>query len=179
MRLVSPLYVCRKATRVTPTSSSEGIFCRVGARRHSRTHGESTNRRRLVVSDARKRCAKHPDEWLGATAATLVSSSATDRSTIALAPRRDSGCGVPIPVNRGSLRLQVELRPEPRGQQFWWRKVPGRWLQWQNQCRFNKQHGSAGCGKERTRVFRFPSMSSIHSEPYECFKCHRDQEQAA
>ena len=36
-----------------------------------------------------------------------------------------------------------------------------------------------GCGKERTWVFRFSSMSSIHSEPYECFKCPRDQEQAA
>ena len=178
MRLVSPLYVCRKATRVTPTSSSEGIFCRVGARRNSRTHGESTNRRRLVVSDARKRCAKHPDEWLGATAATLVSSSATDRSTIALAPRRDSGCGVPILVNRGSLRLQVELQPEPRRQRLGGAKFLVHGFNGKINVALTSNMEVLGCGKQRTRVFRFSSMSSIDSEPVERFTCHRDQEQA-
>lgn len=178
MRLVSPVYVCHKASRVTPTSSSEGIFCRVGAHRNLRTHGESTNRRRLIVSDARKSCGKHPEEWLGATAATLVSSSATNNSTTALALRPDSGRGVPIPVTRGSLRLQMELRPEPQPQRLGGARFLVHGFNGKINVALTSNLEVLACGKERTRVFRFSSMSSIHSEPLERFTCHRDQEQA-
>lgn len=176
MRLVSPVYVCPKAPPVTPISSPEGIVCRASASRNPRTRGESRNRRRLVVSDARKSCGKHSEDWLGATAASLVSSSATDYSRAALARGGDSSSVVSSPVNRGSLRLPVEQGPEPRHKRLGG-KVPGPWLRRQNQCHSNQD--VLGCGKERTRVFRFSSMSSIHSELNGCFKCHRYQEQAA
>jgi hypothetical protein len=154
MRLVFPVYVCHKATPVTPTSSREGIFCRADARRNPHTRGDSANRRRLVFSDARKSHRKRSEEWPGATAPFLVSSSPADYSTTALAPRCDSDAGVPILVRHDSPRLQVDLGSGPIHQRLAG-KVPGRRLQLQNQISLAiRKFWSAGRSERGSFDFR-------------------------
>jgi hypothetical protein len=111
-----------------------------------------------------------------ATAAPLVSSPGSNYFSTGLEAHGNPRSGVLFLVSHGST-----LIPGPAGTHGAPPVVPGPWPHRPHSCHLRSDYDfPAAVAKMRGRAhFNFHLMSSIHSDPDECFGCERDQEQAA